>query len=325
MLKRTCDISQSSEASFGTAYASIRDRDPLLHLTAAGLEAFVALLRECHGRRITSKEDNFLMSPAHFDPHMAGTETGRGLADIQYLNGVWLDNDGGSLTPTVMAEIFPQLRIITWNTYSSSSLSPRWRCFIPTNATMTAAEYTRIVEQIITVLKMHGYRPAQTKAGLATSAITTHGFDTGKFSPAALFYAPCQAQNPAESFFIDYHGGIRQLLDVQQWLTNDILGQTLIAQKWTELNNSEPNQPPEPITTSVVQDSDVTAAIEQWRGSRRGHGHQDFYRLACRFRRMGMTRDRARHHLNAEARQANSPRDRLADASRLLCKLWRAR
>ena len=39
----------------------------------------------------------------------------------------------------------------------------------------------------------------------------------GKLTPSSLFYLPCQAQNPANSFFIDHNAPGRLPLDPYVW------------------------------------------------------------------------------------------------------------
>jgi hypothetical protein len=44
-----------------------------------------------------------------------------------------------------------------------------------------------------------------------------HGFDMGKLTPSSLFYLPCQAENPVDSYFIDHHSPRRVPLDPYMW------------------------------------------------------------------------------------------------------------
>lgn len=63
-------------------------------------DAFIDDLRRCHAAVLTSKEDNFLFSPAVFDALRTGEGgTRRGNANVVSLWGGWLDNDGGELPP----------------------------------------------------------------------------------------------------------------------------------------------------------------------------------------------------------------------------------
>ena len=50
--------------------------------------------------------------------------------------GIWLDNDGGDLTHQEFARLFPRLRMVISNSYSSTAEKPRWRVFIPTTIAM---------------------------------------------------------------------------------------------------------------------------------------------------------------------------------------------
>ena len=52
---------------------------------------------------------------------------------------------------------------------------------------------------------------------LGSSRASTHGFDMGKLTPSSLFYLPCQAENPAHSFFIDHNSPGRSSARSLQW------------------------------------------------------------------------------------------------------------
>ncbi|KMO27883.1 hypothetical protein VQ02_32395 [Methylobacterium variabile] len=77
-----------------------------------------------------------MFSPAHFEPTKAA-ETDRGLGNITHLRGIWLDNDGGDLDHAEFAALFPYLRVVAWNTASSTPEEPRWRAFIPTDCALS--------------------------------------------------------------------------------------------------------------------------------------------------------------------------------------------
>jgi hypothetical protein len=320
LLGRFCESALGRKPSFGTAYASVRDADPLLYLNATDVEEFVALLRQAHGRLVPSKEDNFLLSPAHFITDVPGCDTRRGLPNIQHVNGIWLDNDGGDLTPKMFAALFPQLRMVVWNTYSSTPECPRWRCFIPTTCEMLVEHHARIAAQIMMALRHSGFGSWATGAGSSHAALRNHGFDTGKLCATSLFYAPCQAAHPESSFFLDYRDANRSPLDVRRWLENDITAKAAEGnsehvsgeQSWHDL-----------LPETVEQDAPlVNLAITRWRSTPRGQGNRAFFRLACDLRQTGMPIERARHHLLAEARKARSPRERTADVAQILPRLW---
>ncbi|MEI7601853.1 MAG: hypothetical protein WCJ41_21370, partial [Aestuariivirga sp.] len=317
---RFCGTMLDGTASFGTAYASIRDTEPLLYLNAGNVEEFIALLRGSHARVVPSKEDNFLLSPAHFIADIPGCSTRRGLANVQHVNGIWLDNDGGDLTPDGFAALFPQLRMVVWNTYSSTGDHPRWRCFIPTSTVMSVDDHARIIAQILMVLRHDGFAAHAEIAGNPEIAPKLHGFDTGKLNAASLFYAPCQARQSQDSFFLDFRDGCRSPLDVQQWLDNDVAAHA-VGSESTQADgmNSGGNLR---ICPPGDEAQLVNSALSRWRTAPRGQGNRAFFRLACDLRRTGMPVERARHHLLAEAGGARSPRERTADVGQILPRLW---
>ncbi|WP_144259605.1 hypothetical protein [Methylocystis sp. ATCC 49242] len=307
--KRALNASAGPQAitgDFGTAYGSIYDRDPLLHLDVENDNAFIALLRELHHRKLPSKDANFLFSPAHFEPDCAGVDTRRGLSNVRHVRGIWLDNDGGDLSSKEFARLFPTLRIVAWNTYSSTRERPRWRCFIPTTQTVSAEIYKAIIEQIMQVLRYAGY--VSDAEMTKRPNLRVHGFDTSKFVASSLFYAPCQAAEPKASFFVDYNGLGRTAIDPCLWIENDIRSAPGVALE-ADTNRSS--------VFSGEKTEQIQTATERWRNAPRGQGNRAFYRLAQDLLRAGLTKMEVRTRLNLEAQHAASPRDRAADAKRM--------
>lgn len=301
-------------ADFGTAYGSIYDRDPLLHLDAEDDNSFIALLRQLHHRNLPSKEANFLFSPAHFDPYRAGVDTKRGLANVRHVRGIWLDNDGGDLSHNEFARLFPTLRMVAWNTYSSTQETPRWRCFIPTKGAMTAEVYRAIIEQIMQVLRYAGYASDIDRAKRPN--LRVHGFDTSKFVASSLFYAPCQAADSKGSFFIDFDEPGREAIDPELWIETDIRRVPDAAPETDTKRNSG---------VSGEKAEQIQEATERWRNTPRGEGHRAFYRLMQDLLRTGLTKGEIRDRLDREATYAASPRDRAADARRFARHLHEAK
>lgn len=320
-LDRLCAVPDQSTPSYGTVYASIHDAQPTLHLDGVNLDAFVALLKEAHGRVVPSKQDNFLISPAHFDPDAPDSETSRGLANVRHVNGLWLDNDGGDLSHADFAKLFPQLRMLVWNTHSSTREAPRWRCFIPTDTVMSVDEHARLIQQIVMVLRYNGFSSHHATVQIPTAAARRHGFDRSKFTAASLFYAPCQAANPRESFFIDYHEPVRAPLDVGQWLENDIATYA-IEEEYQDVGDCGGDDE-DPLPATGNTGPLLTAALTRWHRAGHGQGHRAFFRLACDLRRSGIGRQGARHHLLAEARKARSPQERSREVPNLLKHFWK--
>jgi hypothetical protein len=156
---------------------------------------------------------NGLISPSIFDPAMVD-DTSRGLANIQAIWGIWLDNDGGDLSPYEFARLFLRLRILIFNSHSSTPEKARWRVFIPTTVAMPIAVHKAITGQIMLTMNRAGYwSRKQLEGDPRIKSRGHHGFDMGKLVPSSLFYLPCQAANAADSFFTDFDGKARLPLD----------------------------------------------------------------------------------------------------------------
>ncbi|MGO9743903.1 MAG: hypothetical protein ACLPN5_20785 [Roseiarcus sp.] len=87
--------------SYGSVFASIYAKQSAIQLNAADDDAFIKLLSEMHQRVIPEKAEIFLISPATFNANATGVDTKRGLDNIEYLRGIWLDNDGKTVTLTL--------------------------------------------------------------------------------------------------------------------------------------------------------------------------------------------------------------------------------
>ena len=71
---------------------------------------------------------------------------------------------------------------------------------------MPIAAHRAIGEQIMRTVNRAGYwSKKQLEANDRIKSRLCHGFDMGKLTPSSLFYLPCQAENPAHSFFIDHN------------------------------------------------------------------------------------------------------------------------
>ena len=97
-----------------TLFSSTSSSSPFGYVSGES-DAFIGFLHDCHGRRASSKDENFLFSPAIFDPdRSAGTN--RGKANIAYLRHVVQDFEGGELKPEELPNLFPGLRIVNRDT-----------------------------------------------------------------------------------------------------------------------------------------------------------------------------------------------------------------
>jgi hypothetical protein len=178
----------------GTIFDGVNENVPTDQFALDLLE-FVGWLRGLHSRVLRTKDSNRLLCPSLFS-------TTRAIANVIETTGIWLDNDQGGMSPEQLADSFPDLRMVAFNTFSTTDAIRKYRVFIPTGATMGARVYSYIVREIIR--QVAAINP-------------NHGFDLGPSHAAALFYLPCQAQEQESSFFLDYDGGNRQPLDVRAW------------------------------------------------------------------------------------------------------------
>jgi hypothetical protein len=76
-----------------------------------------------------------------------GISTGRGLANITAIRGVFLDNDGADLAPEDFASMFPHLTMVIHNSSSSTPDLPKWRTIIPSTCAMSIEVHREIMLQ----------------------------------------------------------------------------------------------------------------------------------------------------------------------------------
>jgi hypothetical protein len=139
------------------------------------------------------------------------------------------------------------------------------------------------------------------------------GLDWSKTQPHSLFYLPCQAQNPADSFFMDF-GGPRRL--------------PITPSTWTE-NVSVPLQPELELMSewenrqAGINERMVEEATATWRTSvgHPGRGNEMFFDLALGLRRAGRGRQQIEATLRAEAAYGRTPSERLAQIPSIMASL----
>jgi hypothetical protein len=145
------------------------------------VEQLIEQLSACSKDTIADKKFNILISPATFVPT---AETKRGRANVSFCDGIWLDQDGGALTPQLMQTKFPGLRFIATNTFSGYT-----RYFIPTSRPVTADEYERIWDYLTRTIDM-----------------PDSGIDVSKRPACSIFYLPSQAKDPSKNFWFEQQG-----------------------------------------------------------------------------------------------------------------------
>jgi hypothetical protein len=99
----------------GTVYPAEKASLPLGYLKHTPEGEFFRYLKSLHGRVLTDKDENILISPAVFDPdRVPGSR--RAKDNIVFLRHVWLDFENGDLKPSGFPELFPYLRMVVTNT-----------------------------------------------------------------------------------------------------------------------------------------------------------------------------------------------------------------
>jgi hypothetical protein len=89
----------------GTIYESKTSKLPVGYVPCTAADELLDFLREAYGHCFQHKEENWLISPAVFDP-----EIGRGYrqrSNIKYLCHIWLDFEDGELLPDEFPQSFP--------------------------------------------------------------------------------------------------------------------------------------------------------------------------------------------------------------------------
>ncbi|MBU6357063.1 MAG: DEAD/DEAH box helicase family protein [Rhodospirillales bacterium] len=304
----------------GSLFGSVFAATACAFMPLTSIDEFIGLLRWFHSLPHPAKDDNWLISPATFEA-AAASKTKRGLANVREIWGIWFDNDGGDLTPDAFAALFPRLRMVIYNTYSSTNAAPRWRVFVPTTMSMPAAVFSAIINIITKTLNENGYwSDKQLADGRPRKDPQRHGFDMTKLVPTSLFYLPCQAKDTADSFFTDYNGKRRQPLDPYQWAEFAARAARPTPEPPATVVKLKPATSEDAVPTKSSEDS-REAAIATWRCAAKGHGHNEFFKLACKLRGSGMPLDEVRATLQSEVSFARSPDDRRRQISGIMASL----
>ena len=332
--------------------------DPFALLRWTDIESFVSQLRIWHADSVPSKEANALISPSVFDPELArqagdfndkGKLKKRGRAAVRSSIGIWLDNDWGDMKKEQFAELFPELRMVICNSYSSEPDMEKYRVWIPTTCGMSPDLYMHITTQIRDRVERHGagYRSAQwaslwfikyaEKHGNmnADPPYLIHGFDWSKTYPENMMYLPCQAgAGPEASFFLDLQGGLRAPLDVDKWITHSIVNkrpalpdEPLPADLTPKAQSPIPMSQAKARLVAALQQTNTTSrqmlidnAIASWHMSDiSDHRIAGFFRLAARLKDIGLSRPENGDILRAEATQSAQRND----ITRILKTLYR--
>ena len=155
-----------------------------------------------------------------------------------------------------------------------------------------------------------------------------HGFDMSKLVPSSLFYLPCQAATPANSFFMDVNDKNRLPLDPYQWA--DFAANHVQPERVEIMEPVLAEPMPQPLTETscpklrlvreMMHEEETSsvaavstrrqAAIDTWRSTPSGEGSNAFFQLGVDLRSTGMDHAEIRATLWEEAGYARHPRER---------------
>jgi hypothetical protein len=79
----------------GTLYSAKFSSIPDSYVAYYSDDHFIEFLKSCSKHAIENKDDSLLISPAIFNPNKCQ----RGIDNIEYIRGIWLDFEDGDLKP----------------------------------------------------------------------------------------------------------------------------------------------------------------------------------------------------------------------------------
>jgi hypothetical protein len=293
----------------GTIYESKTSKLPLCYVHD---DTSIDFLREAYGHCFQHKEENWLISPAVFDPEIGSGFRQR--SNIKYLRHIWLDFDEGELAPDEFPHLFPHVQMMVCNSFNHSAEKPRFRVLLFANQPMTPEASELAYDSVAAKLKDAGYWVNKKKKSSSCPAdLRPSGLDWSKHSPTSLFYLPSQAADPKQSFFEVYEGEGRAPIDVQQWIA--------AAQFSSDPQHEAPRQRTRPRNEEAIQ-----IEIREWRQSPQfpTQGNDRFFRLALGLRAAGMTGSELQVTLNEESCHGLHPEERRSQIPSIMRSLGRS-
>lgn len=316
---------------FVSLYESKFSTDPMSQVELTPGD-YVEFLRHSYDRILATKEGNLLVSPAIFDPNKT-KETKRGKENVEFLSGIWLDNDGGDLYIEEFVKIFPTWEMYMFNSFSSGRTGAdgkpekRWRVYIPVTHYMTIDAYEHIVKRLIVqrLSERKFYGQAYFKKHPDAKR---HGFDEGKFGPASMFYLPCQS-GFGDSFFLEFNQDHRTPLNPYAEISRTHISEepTTCAKNDNKevrietkgknlLKLQEHLQESERKSRSVV----IQNIVDECCNAGPGEGNKELFKCAARLDRLGIDYLEAQTALYDAANRMRSPSERKAEVRGLLQK-----
>ncbi|WP_461655455.1 hypothetical protein [Methylorubrum aminovorans] len=284
-------------------------------------DQFIRYLRDHSKNVYTSKNEIPCVSGALFDVDKSD-ETNRGNDNVELVRGMWIDIEKGTMTHTDFSRVFPQLRMVAYNTFRHTRERMRCRIYIPTNRVMTDIEYRIIHKEIVYVLETKGYRSGKLSDDICRESLQDkyHGIDSLPH-PCAVFALPCQAQERPASFFKEYKGDRRAPLDVDSWI------QHRIAPDDVGMEDSLSYVPltEDDLTISPDQQAGIYTSMGEWYriGSLPGEGHDAIFTLYHALCALKLHPQTISERLYEAAQSAHSPAHRKKQIDRLMKNLLR--
>ena len=282
---------------------------------------FVPYLRNHHKNKYENKNEIPCVSGAMFSVSKSDA-TNRGNDNVEFVRGMWLDVENGTMRHEDFADEFPHLHVVAYNTFTHTAMKPRYRLYLPTNRPVHDREYRAIYSEIVYILESKAYCRGSIEAvrtrGLGNQP--HHGIDH-RPNPCSLFALPCQAKNVKDSFFVEHKGAGREAIDVDAWLSNlicDYDSSDFDANIYSELGSDD---------TLIGDDqlSGVERAMTEWYriGVFPGEGHDGLLSLYHSLTKLRLPVGMVAEKLHEAALSSNSPIDRRKQADRLITTLKR--
>nr|WP_321182270.1 DEAD/DEAH box helicase family protein [Methylobacterium sp. Leaf122] len=196
----------------GSIIAHKRDDDSMM--IACDEDTFISTMKQFSMNTFETKEKNMLISPALFIDK-DDVVSRRGKPNAFCGRNVYLDIENGTLRHKQLSQIFPNVEMLTYSSYSHTKEMPRYRVVFLTDLIMSPEMYTSIYNMICERIELAGYKSYFENGFNPKEKV--HGIDRKPYL-TDLFYLPCQPAE-GEGFFLHYHSG-RKPLDVVDWCNN---------------------------------------------------------------------------------------------------------
>ncbi|WP_156375672.1 hypothetical protein [Methylobacterium sp. Leaf125] len=296
-------------------FANLWDMKP--HGLVMKPNEFVRFLKRQAKAEYEKKHDIPLISPAFFNPTIV-PETSKGKRNTMFASGIMLDLDGTDIKPLQFADIFPELKIVLYNTYSNRPGDLRYRAYFDTTRPTTISEYKAIIDALIARIEDEGYVQRPRGTAKPRESVMFHGIDMSKRGPYSHFHLPCQAKDDSRgsSFIKEFTGPDRSPLDVNGWIR---------ALPFVEEENDR--APPsystllhDSSTLTSVQDAGISDALSDWYryGVMPGNGCDGMLELYSKLCRLRIPDNVWTDLLYQAARSASSPEDRRRQVADLI-------